>query len=262
MKSPLPHQQKTPRVTLVGAGPGHPDLITIAGLKALEDADVVLYDALANPELLNLTPNHCRKIYVGKRSGNHSLKQQDINSILVEQAFLFGHVVRLKGGDPFVFGRASEEIEHLECFGIPVTVIPGISSVIAVPSNQGIPLTKRNCASSFWVATATTKNGSLSEDLILASQSNATLVILMGIRKLVEIAQLIERYRGSLTPMAIIQNGTLASENCFTGTISEAKKISRKINEKKPGIIIIGDVVSEHPSFYEDEIQRVLHSTL
>ena len=146
---------KTPKVSLVGAGPGSSDLITIRGFKTLEDADIILYDALVSMELLiELNPD-IPKIYVGKRCGEHSLTQEDINGLIVEKAFYYGHVVRLKGGDPFVFGRASEELEYVESFGIPVTVVPGITSAISVPASQGIPVTKRGISSSFWVMTAT-----------------------------------------------------------------------------------------------------------
>ena len=192
--------KKSPKVTLVGAGPGRADLITIKGLKALRSADVVLYDALVSPQLLDHVKENALKIYVGKRCSQHSLTQDDINILIVKHAFESGDVVRLKGGDPFVFGRAHEEIEYAESFGIPVTVVPGVSSAIAVPSGQGIPMTRRGVSSSFWVMTATKRDGSFSEDLKFASQSSATMVILMGMRKLREIVEEVNRYRGSSTP--------------------------------------------------------------
>jgi uroporphyrin-III C-methyltransferase len=132
-----------PKVTLVGAGPGDPDLLTIKGVKALAEADVVLYDALANEELMEFAPKSSIKIFVGKRKGSHAYSQGQINQLIVDNALTYGHVVRLKGGDPFIFGRGSEEIEHAESFGIPTFVVPGISSSIAVPAYQGISLTKR-----------------------------------------------------------------------------------------------------------------------
>lgn len=254
--------KNSPKVTLVGAGPGNKDLITLRGLKALRHADAVLYDALVDMDLLDEMPDEIPKIYVGKRCGKHYLKQEQINTLLVEYAFTYGHIVRLKGGDPFVFGRASEEIDYVESFGIPVSVVPGVTSVVAVPSSQGIPLTKRGGASSFWVMTATKRDGSFSEDLVLAAQSSATMVILMGVRRFLEIANEIKRYRGGLTPIALIQNGTLPDETCAIGTLNSASVLSTDIDTSKPGIIIVGSVVSEHPSFFEDEIQRVLHSSL
>ncbi|MEM8763202.1 MAG: uroporphyrinogen-III C-methyltransferase [Bacteroidota bacterium] len=252
--------QKKPKVSLVGAGPGNKDLITVKGLRLLQDADAILYDALIDKSLLDDISAHIPKIYVGKRCGKHFQKQEEINCLLVECAFNYGHVVRLKGGDPFVFGRASEEIDHVESFGIPVEVVPGVSSAIAVPSSQGIPLTKRGVASSFWVMTATKRDGSFSEDLKHASQSSATMVILMGVRKFTEITNEIKQFRGGLTPVALIQNGTLSYERCHIGTLNSTNEMFSSIDVTQPGIIIVGNVVSEHPSFFEEEIQRVLHS--
>ncbi|WP_336622667.1 uroporphyrinogen-III C-methyltransferase [Cellulophaga sp. 2_MG-2023] len=249
-----------PKVSLVGAGPGSSDLITRRGFKVLQQASVVLYDALVSIELLNEIDTDIPKIYVGKRCGEHSLLQDDINKLIVESAYTYGHVVRLKGGDPFVFGRASEEIEYVESFGIPVVVIPGVSSAIAVPASQGIPVTRRGISSSFWVMTATKKDGSFSQDLKLAAKSSATLVILMGVRKFREIATEILKYRSKTTPFAIIQNGTLDKETCITGTLLNYKTVNKDINTALPGIIVIGDVVAEHPSFFEEELQRVLNS--
>lgn len=254
--------KKPAKITLVGAGPGSEDLITIRGLKALRSADIILYDALISKELLELAKKNTPKIYVGKRCGQHSFTQDDINTLMVENAFMHGHVVRLKGGDPFVFGRAQEEIEYAESFGIPVTVVPGISSAIAVPECQGIPLTKRGVSSSFWVMTATKRDGSCSEDLIMASQSSATMVILMGVRKLKEIVANVLVYRNSNTPIAIIQNGTNRNETCTISSLKDVDQLSSEIDINKPGIVIIGEVVSEHPSFYKEEIMRVLHSSL
>ena len=251
---------KMPRVSLVGAGPGSEDLITVRGLKVLQAADVVLYDALVSEELLSQVNNAIPKIYVGKRCSQHSFTQDDINMLLVENAYLYGHVVRLKGGDPFVFGRAHEEIEYVESFGIPISVVPGISSALAVPSSQGIPMTRRGVSSSFWVMTATKKDGSFSDDLKYASQSSTTMVILMGIRKLKEIVQEVNKYRDSYTPIAVIQNGTMKNECCTVSTLYGIIELDSDIDISKPGIIVIGGVVAEHPSFFEEEVQRVIYS--
>ncbi|MBC8768534.1 uroporphyrinogen-III C-methyltransferase [Arenibacter sp. BSSL-BM3] len=250
---------KAPKVSLVGAGPGSSDLITIRGYKALEDADVILYDALVSMELLNELNTDIPKLYVGKRCGQHSYSQKDINKLIVEHAFNYGHVVRLKGGDPFVFGRASEELEYVESFGIPVTVVPGVTSAIAVPASQGIPVTRRGISSSFWVMTATKRDGSFSEDLELAAKSSATMIILMGIRRFQEIAHKISQFRNVSTPFAIIQNGTTRNESCITGILNDADSIVNQIDATQPGIIVVGEVVAEHPSFFEEEIQRVLN---
>lgn len=253
---------KVPTVSLVGAGPGSSDLITLRGLRTLQKADIILYDALISEELLGEVDEKIPKIYVGKRCGEHSFTQDDINRIIVEKAYSHGHVVRLKGGDPFVFGRASEEIEYVESFGIPITVVPGVTSAIAVPASQGIPMTRRGISSSFWVMTATKKDGSFSNDLSLAAQSSATIVILMGVRKLKGITEEVSKYRKSYTPIALIQNGTLEKESCITGTLRGTEAMIPQIDPTFPGIIVIGDVVAEHPSFFEEELQRVLNSNL
>lgn len=250
------------KVALVGAGPGREDLITVAGMREIQQADVILYDALVNPKLLNHAKAEAQRIYVGKRSGKHSLSQPEINTLLLECALAQNRVVRLKGGDPFVFGRASEEIEYLESFGISVEVIPGVSSAISVPASQGIPLTKRGVSTSFWVMTATTKEGSFSNDLTLAAKSSATMVILMGVRKIHQIARLVRDYRPGRTPIALIQNGTLSEENCVTATLNSTEKAFDTVDETQPGIIVIGDVVADHASFYDEDIQRVLYSYL
>ncbi|MEM7486155.1 MAG: uroporphyrinogen-III C-methyltransferase [Bacteroidota bacterium] len=257
----MKQSHKSPLVTLVGAGPGSKDLITVRGLRALQSADAILYDALVDKDLLLEASDAIPRIYVGKRCGKRYASQEEINTLIVEYALNYGHVVRLKGGDPFVFGRASEEIEYVESFGIPATVVPGVSSAIAVPASQGIPVTKRGVSSSFWVVTATRKDGGFSQDLKLAAQSSATMVILMGIRKITEIAQKIKAYRGGLTPIALIQNGTLANESCTVATLNTITELIQNIDLSKPGILVIGNVVMEHPAFFEEEVQRVLHSS-
>lgn len=252
---------ETPKVSLVGAGPGSEDLITVRGLRILQEANVILYDALVSKRLLSQVDDTILKIYVGKRCSQHSFTQDDINILIVENAFKYGHAVRLKGGDPFVFGRANEEIEYVESFGIPVSVVPGISSALAVPSSQGIPMTQRGISSSFWVMTATKRDGSFSEDLKHASQSSATMVILMGVRNLNEIVQEVSKYRGSTMPIAIIQNGTMKNESCVVSTLDSIQALISQVDISKPGIIVIGEVVAQHPSFFEDEVQRLIQSS-
>ena len=253
---------KNPKVSLVGAGPGSSDLITRRGFKVLQEASVILYDALISKELLDEIDSSIPKIYVGKRCGEHSFTQDDINRLIVENAYQYGHVVRLKGGDPFVFGRASEEIEYVESFGIPVTVIPGVSSAISVPASQGIPVTRRGISSSFWVMTATKKDGTFSQDLRYASKSSTTMVILMGIRKLNKIVDEVSKYRGRMTPIAVIQNGTTVNERCVVATLETIHKYTSSIETNMHGIIVIGDVVADHPSFFEEEVQRILHDAI
>ena len=232
------------KLTLVGAGPGDPDLITLKGLNALKTADVILYDALVNPVLLDYAPE-AKKIFVGKRKGLHRYAQDEINSLIVEQAFLYGHVIRLKGGDPFVFGRGSEEIDHAENFGLHTDIIPGISSSIAVPSSIGIPLTKRGVSESFWVITGCNSDRQLSLDVSLAAQSSATVVILMGMHKLDQIAAVFKDLDKGETPAAVIQNGTMENQKSGIGTINDIAEIVKENNLSSPAIIIIGDVVSE-----------------
>ncbi len=241
---------KQSKLTLIGAGPGDPDLITLKGVKALQLADVVLYDALVHPALLDHAPK-AEHIFVGKRKGCYAYQQYQINELIVSRAHTHGHVVRLKGGDPFVFGRGSEEIEYASGHGIAVSVIPGISSCIAVPSSADIPVTKRGVSKSFWVITATTKEHELCRDIALAAQSSATVVILMGMSKLKEIVQIYTREGRSLMPVAVIQNGTLPDEKIGTGTVGSILGVVEKEGLSNPAIIVIGDVVHSRQQLYK-----------
>ncbi|MGZ4033730.1 MAG: uroporphyrinogen-III C-methyltransferase [Bacteroidia bacterium] len=238
-----------PKLTLVGAGPGDVDLITVKGVEAISSADVILYDALVNRELLKYAPIEALKIYVGKRNNNHTYTQEQINSLIVDFAYTHGHVVRLKGGDPFVFGRGHEELTYAELFNIETAVVPGLSSSIAVPELQGIPVTNRGTSESFWVITGTTSKGKLSDDIKLAAQSTATVVILMGLNKLAEIAEIFKLHGKSDTAVAIIQNGSLPTENIALGTIDTIVEITKNEKIASPAVIVIGDVVKLHPLF-------------
>ncbi len=230
------------KLTVVGAGPGDIDLITIKAVKALEQAAVVLYDALVNPDLLSYAPQ-AEHIFVGKRRGCYAYQQEQINDLIVSRAMTHGHVVRLKGGDPFVFGRGAEEMEYATKFGIEVAMVPGISSSLAVPAAQHIPVTKRGSSESFWVITGTTKAHKLSTDIPLAAKSNATVVILMGMSKLAQIVALFKGEGKAETPIAIIQNGTRVDEKVGIGTIASIEEIVAKQALTNPAIIIIGEVV-------------------
>lgn len=244
-----------PKVTLVGAGPGDPDLLTLKGVKALAEANVVLYDALANEAIMNHAPKSAIRIFVGKRKGCHSFSQDQINQLIVDNALTYGNVVRLKGGDPFIFGRGGEEIEFVESFGIPTFVVPGISSAIAVPANQGISLTKRGVSESFWVITGTTSERNLSADIALAAKSTATVVILMGMSKLSQIVSLFQKESKGDTPIAIIQNGTLENETVGIGTINTIQEVVAENKLSNPAIIVIGEVVRERNNlkgFYKE----------
>lgn len=229
-------------LTVVGAGPGDAELITLKAVKALQNADVVLYDALVNKDLLQYAPK-AEQIFVGKRKGCYTYQQDQINELIVSRAKSHGNVVRLKGGDPFIFGRGAEEMEYATGHGVAVAMVPGISSSIAVPAFQNIPVTKRGSSESFWVITGTTKAHKLSKDVHLAAKSSATVVILMGMGKLSEIVALFQSEGKSETPIAIIQNGTTPKEKVGVGTILTIEKIVEEQGLSNPAIIIIGEVV-------------------
>jgi uroporphyrin-III C-methyltransferase len=233
---------KTPKLTVVGAGPGDLELFTLKGVKALQTADVVLYDALVNPELLSYAAN-AELIFVGKRKGCYAFQQDQINDLIIARANSHGHVVRLKGGDPFIFGRGAEEMQIAAASGIEVAMVPGISSSLAVPAYQNIPLTKRGSSESFWVITGTTRSHKLSKDVELAAQSSATVVILMGMSKLSEITALFKHYGKEETPVVIIQNGTTSEERIGVGTIENIESVVEKEGLSNPAIIVIGEVV-------------------
>lgn len=236
-----------PKVTLVGAGPGDADLITVKGVNALTEADVVLYDALVNPELLKYAPLRAEKIYVGKREGHHTYSQDQINTLLVDYAFTHGKVVRLKGGDPFVFGRGLEELEYAESFNIETDLVPGLSSSISVPALSRIPVTHRGTAESFWVITGRNSEGNIPEDVQLAAQSGATVVILMGLGKLKEIVSIYKSFNRNHTPVAVIQNGSLPTEKIALGSINTIIEAVELEKIGAPAIIVIGEVVRKNP---------------
>lgn len=235
--------QKAPRLTLVGAGPGDPELITLKAIKALQVADVVLYDALVSQQILELIPAGVPAFSVGKRAGEHSYKQEEINELIVEFAFQYGHVVRLKGGDPFVFGRGSEEIDFAESQGVQTAVVPGISSALAVPASLHIPVTARGYSESVWVVTATTRAGALSGDIALAAQSTATVVILMGLGRLADIMTQFEAHGKGNVPVAVIQNGTLPHQQSVIATVASVVTKAADAGIGAPAIIIVGEVV-------------------
>jgi uroporphyrin-III C-methyltransferase len=234
------HKPIQPKVTLVGAGPGDPDLLTIKGANALAEAQVVLYDALANEEILTYAPKKSIKIFVGKRKGCHAYSQDEINQLIVDNALTYG---------------GSEEIDFVESFGIPTAVVPGISSSVAVPAYQGISLTKRGVSESFWVITGTTSDRKLSTDVALAAQSSATVVILMGMSKLNQIVNLFQNESKGASPIAIIQNGTTPKEKIGVGTIDTIQQVVAEKKLSSPAIIVIGEVVRESnklKDFYHD----------
>ncbi|WP_400263483.1 uroporphyrinogen-III C-methyltransferase [Sphingobacterium sp. SG20118] len=238
-----------PKVTLVGAGPGDPELISLKGIKAIKSADVILYDALVDESLLDYASETCTKIYVGKRAEQLSTSQDQINQLLVDYALTHGHVVRLKGGDPFVFGRGGEELDFVNHYDIETAVVPGISSSIGLTGLQKIPLTYRGISESFWVITGSTTSGKLSDDLYAAVQTNATVVVLMGFGKLTEIVDLYKQHGKENLPIALIQNGSLPNEKIIIGTIADILDETQEKRIGVPAIIILGEVVSKHPNF-------------
>jgi uroporphyrin-III C-methyltransferase len=235
---------KEPKVTLVGAGPGDAELITLKGVRILQSADVVLYDALVGEEILEFIPGQIPRVCVGKRAGSHSYSQDEINELIVDMAYLYGHVVRLKGGDSFVFGRGGEELEFASRRGLQTAVVPGISSALAVPAAINIPVTMRGVSESFWVVTGTTMSGKISGDVALAAKSTATVVILMGLNKLEEITKLFSDQGKSNTPVAIIQNGTLKTQKNIVGTVDTIVEKAKMSNIGGPAIIVVGEVVA------------------
>jgi uroporphyrin-III C-methyltransferase len=242
---------KTPKLTVVGAGPGDVDLITVKAIKVLKTADVVLYDALVNEELLDYINPDAEKVFVGKRRGCYKYQQEQINELIVIRAKSNGHVVRLKGGDPFIFGRGAEEMEYAAGFGLEVDVVPGISSSLAVAAYQNIPLTKRGSAESFWVITGTTKEHKISNDIRLAAKSNATVVILMGMSKLPQIVRLFQAESKNKLPVAIIQRGTTAQEKLGIGTVDTIENIVKVRDLKNPAIIVFGEVVKHRQTIID-----------
>lgn len=232
-------------LSLVGAGPGDPELITLKAVKVLASADVILYDALVNEVLLEHAPRAI-KVFVGKRFGCHALSQQEINNLIIEYACSYKRIVRLKGGDPFVFGRAQEEIEVAHLAGIDVEVIPGISSALAVPASKMIPLTCRGINESFWVTTGTTQSGDISPDIAIAAGSSATIIILMAMSKLESIMEIFSRCGRAETPVAIIQEGTTKNEKSVFGSVKDIVYRAQYAGLSNPAIIIIGEVVNLH----------------
>ncbi len=247
---------KNGKVYLVGAGPGDAGLITVKGLRAIQKADCIVYDFHINPRLLTYTREDAEFIYAGKRGGHHEMTQDDINRVLVEKAKEGKVVCRLKGGDPFVFGRGGEEAEVLANEGIIFEIIPGISSVIAVPAYAGIPVTHRRVASAFTVITG---NEDLSKKErifthLRASNSDETMIFLMCVKNLETITdKLINEGLNSKTPSAIIRWGTRPEQKVVTGTISEIAKLAKDHKISPPAILVIGEVVSlrEKLNWYE-----------
>jgi uroporphyrinogen III methyltransferase/synthase len=234
------------KVYLVGAGPGDPGLITVKGRKCIQHADVIIYDYLASPALLSAARESAELIYVGKKGGDHTLSQDEINSLIVEKARSGGIVCRLKGGDPFIFGRGGEEAEVLFKAGLPFEIVPGVTSAIAAAAYAGIPLTHRKLASTLAFITGHEDPEKEETGIDWSSLANGigTLVFFMGVKNLPHIARnLIDHGKPANTPVALIQWGTTSSQKTVTGTLESIVEKARSAGIKAPAIIVVGDVV-------------------
>ncbi|WP_416868218.1 MAG: uroporphyrinogen-III C-methyltransferase [Imperialibacter sp.] len=246
--------KKTPKLILVGAGPGDIELITVKATKALQSADVVLYDALANEALLTEYAPNAQHVFVGKRKGLHHVQQYYINKMIVRYARKYGTVVRLKGGDPFVFGRGFEEMEYVMKHGVETSYVPGISSAFAVAPLAGIPLSVRGVNAGITIVTATASDGSLTEELGWAVAGKGTVIILMGVSKLNEIAQLVSTNRGHSEVMAVISKGSQQDERKLFAPAWSIYKESMVQGIETPAIIVVGKVVASALQLIESQL--------
>jgi uroporphyrin-III C-methyltransferase len=245
-----------PELFVLGAGPGDPELITVKGYKLLQQADVILYDNLANKDLLAIAKESCEKVYVGKQPYGDYTPQETIHEMIRHYAFTRGKVVRLKGGDPFIFGRGFEEIMYARRHGIKTYFIPGITSMQA-SGLQDIPLTHRAISEGIWIITGTKKDGSLSSDLKLAMQSNATVVIYMGMKQIPAITATYLQEGKANTPAAIIQYASLPQQKCVKGLVKNLPQMAAKHQLTYPAIIIIGEVAAlDTQTVYEEVIKH------
>jgi uroporphyrin-III C-methyltransferase len=234
------------KVWLVGAGPGDPTLLTVKALYCIREADVIVYDRLVSKEILQQAPSQCQMINVGKLPNFHPIPQDDINETLVDLALQGYNVVRLKGGDPYVFGRGGEEAETLVEHNIEFEVVPGITSAIGGLAYAGIPVTHRDCASSFHVVTGHLKQGKDPQDWSLYSKLEGTLVILMGMTQIEHIChQLIEGGKASDTPAAVVRYASRDNQQVVTGTITDIAKRVKESGITSPALIVIGGVVEK-----------------
>ncbi len=234
------------KVFLVGSGPGGPGLLTLRARQVIDQADVVLYDQLPGEEILATLPEKAEKIDCGKFGGRHTREQDDIEALMVEKAQEGKRVVRLKGGDPFLFGRGGEELEVLRAHDIPVELVPGVTSALAVPGAVGIPLTHRKYASQVTILTGHEEPGKAESGLDWENlaKNPGTLVILMGVKNIPVITQsLITHGKSPDTPVAIIERGLRPDQRVTTGTLGSIADMAKLRNVKPPAIIVIGDVV-------------------
>lgn len=236
-------------VYLVGAGPGDPELLTLRGARLVAGADVVAYDNLVSPRILELAPAEAERVYVGKKAADHVLPQEEINALLIRHARAGRRVVRLKGGDPFIFGRGGEEMEALVAAGISVEAVPGVTAAAGVAAYAGIPLTHREHAQSVVFATGFLKDGALELDWPMLARPGQTLVIYMGISRLADIcARLIEHGLPADTPAGVIERGTTDAQRVCVATLADLAERVRARGIRPPALTVVGGVVGLYPS--------------
>ena len=232
------------RVALVGAGPGDPELITLKGARLLREADVVIYDNLVAPGLLDLCSSTAERIFVGKMAGNHTMPQDDICQLLVDKALEGKSVVRLKGGDPFVFGRGGEEMDVLLAAGVPVEIVPGVTAALGAAASFGFPLTHRDHAQSCVFVTGHLKDHTVDLNWPALAQPNQTIVIYMGITGLDTIStELQAAGLAGDTPAALIYRATWPNQKIYPGTLATLPETARANKVKPPALVVIGSVV-------------------
>ena len=233
------------QVFLVGSGPGDAELLTLKAYRLLQTADVVMYDWLVSPDIVNMIPKHVEKVFVGKKCGRHSMTQDEICQLLSRRALAGQDVVRLKGGDPSIFGRAAEEVEHLQQHNIDFAIVPGVTAASGCAAWSGIPLTHRDCAHSVRFITAHFKSDDIESDWKNYAESSDTLVFYMGLTKVKHIAESLISYgKNATTPMAIIDQGTTNQQKTYISDLANIEQVLNSENIVGPALIVVGDVIN------------------